>query len=240
MSMPNGDMRCSRRGQRPGRDTACNVDTVDVPVTTAAGSTCGKAVARPARRQPDWRQRQRRHPSDPTRPSRATHARQARSAPAPPRRGTGRPRLRPRHIPPPDPAPRREAADRLPRYRARLLKLGTQRWVVERVFARLHWFRRLRIRWEIPDDIHEAFRTLGCALTCWRRLKSLRQKSLLEAPAATTPGSCGIAPPARTRLSRRQLLLMAHWRVALRISSSRSRSPVSVCAPLRRPRPINC
>jgi transposase len=50
--------------------------------------------------------------------------------------------------------------------------LGTQRWVVERAFAHLHWFRRLRIRWEIRDDIHEAFLTLGCALICWRRLKS--------------------------------------------------------------------
>ncbi|MER5409315.1 IS5 family transposase [Streptomyces sp. NPDC002769] len=52
--------------------------------------------------------------------------------------------------------------------------LGTQRWVVERAFAHLHWFRRLRIRWEIRDDIHEAFLALGCALICWRRLKSLR------------------------------------------------------------------
>lgn len=50
--------------------------------------------------------------------------------------------------------------------------LGTQRWVVERAFAHLHWFRRLRIRWEIRDDIHEAFLTLGCALICWRRLSS--------------------------------------------------------------------
>jgi hypothetical protein len=33
--------------------------------------------------------------------------------------------------------------------------LGTQRWVVPRAFALLHWFRRLRIRWEIRDDIHE-------------------------------------------------------------------------------------
>ncbi|MFI7349423.1 transposase [Streptomyces sp. NPDC049936] len=49
--------------------------------------------------------------------------------------------------------------------------LGTQRWVVERAFAHLHWFRRLRIRWEIHDDIHEAFLILGCALICWRRLK---------------------------------------------------------------------
>jgi transposase len=34
--------------------------------------------------------------------------------------------------------------------------LGTQRWVVERAFAHLHWFRRLRIRWEICGDNHEA------------------------------------------------------------------------------------
>lgn len=52
--------------------------------------------------------------------------------------------------------------------------LGTQRWVVERTFAHLHWFRRLRIRWEIRDDIHEAFLTLGCALICWRRLNVTR------------------------------------------------------------------
>lgn len=50
--------------------------------------------------------------------------------------------------------------------------LGTQRWVVERAFAHLHWFRRLRIRWEIRDDIHEAFLILGCALICWRRLRT--------------------------------------------------------------------
>ncbi|MFE7330996.1 hypothetical protein ACFU8W_39965 [Streptomyces sp. NPDC057565] len=36
-------------------------------------------------------------------------------------------------------------------------------------------YRRLRIRWEIRDDIHEAFLILGCALICWRRVKSPRQ-----------------------------------------------------------------
>ncbi len=41
-----------------------------------------------------------------------------------------------------------------------------------RAFAHLHWFRRLRIYWEIRDDIHEAFLTLGCAVLCWRRLNS--------------------------------------------------------------------
>jgi transposase len=50
--------------------------------------------------------------------------------------------------------------------------LGVHRWVVEAAFALLHWFRRLRIRWEIRDDIHEAFLTLGCAIICWRRLRN--------------------------------------------------------------------
>jgi hypothetical protein len=43
------------------------------------------------------------------------------------------------------------------------------RWVVEGTIALLHWFRRLRIRWEIRDD---AFVTLGCAVICWRRLRT--------------------------------------------------------------------
>jgi len=38
--------------------------------------------------------------------------------------------------------------------------------------ALLHWFRRLRIRWDISDDIHEAFLSLGCSTICWRRLKT--------------------------------------------------------------------
>ncbi|MFD5387922.1 IS5 family transposase [Streptomyces sp. NPDC127074] len=50
--------------------------------------------------------------------------------------------------------------------------LGVYRWVVEGAIALLHWFRRLRIRWEIRDDIHHAFVTLGCAAVCWRRLRT--------------------------------------------------------------------
>jgi len=51
--------------------------------------------------------------------------------------------------------------------------LGVHRWVVEQTNALLHWFRRLRIRWEIRDDIHEAFLSLACGIICWRRLKNL-------------------------------------------------------------------
>jgi transposase len=35
--------------------------------------------------------------------------------------------------------------------------LGTTRWVIERTIAWLHQYRRLRIRYERRDDIHEAF-----------------------------------------------------------------------------------
>ncbi|GAA2814628.1 hypothetical protein GCM10020219_103860 [Nonomuraea dietziae] len=35
--------------------------------------------------------------------------------------------------------------------------MGKHRWVVEQTFALLHAFRRLRIRWEVRADIHEAF-----------------------------------------------------------------------------------
>jgi hypothetical protein len=49
--------------------------------------------------------------------------------------------------------------------------LGVYRWVVEQGFALLHWSRRLRIRWEIHDDIHEAF--LRLAIICWRRLHNI-------------------------------------------------------------------
>jgi transposase len=50
--------------------------------------------------------------------------------------------------------------------------LGVYRWVVEQTIALLHWFRRLRIRWEIRDDIHEAFLSIACSIICWRRLKN--------------------------------------------------------------------
>ncbi|MFE8956439.1 transposase [Streptomyces althioticus] len=35
--------------------------------------------------------------------------------------------------------------------------LGIFRWVVERTISWFHGFRRLRVRWERRDDIHEAF-----------------------------------------------------------------------------------
>ncbi|MFD5407769.1 transposase [Streptomyces griseorubiginosus] len=45
--------------------------------------------------------------------------------------------------------------------------LGTFRWVVERTMSWLHGFRRLRIRWQRRDDIHEVSLGLAvCLVTC--------------------------------------------------------------------------
>ena len=49
--------------------------------------------------------------------------------------------------------------------------LGRGRWVVERTFAWLNQFRRLRVRYDKRADIHEAFLSLGCALICWQSLR---------------------------------------------------------------------
>jgi transposase len=51
--------------------------------------------------------------------------------------------------------------------------LGRMRWVVERTFAWLHQFRRLRIRWEHRPELHQAFMHLACALICQRFLRAL-------------------------------------------------------------------
>nr|WP_234022292.1 IS5 family transposase [Streptomyces ipomoeae] len=51
--------------------------------------------------------------------------------------------------------------------------LGVFRWVVERTIAWLHGFRRLRIRWERRDDIHEAFLGLATCLITHRHVQRL-------------------------------------------------------------------
>ena len=50
--------------------------------------------------------------------------------------------------------------------------LGRQRWVVERTIAWLHQHRRLRVRYERRDDIHEAFLAIGCSLICLKLLRA--------------------------------------------------------------------
>jgi transposase len=53
--------------------------------------------------------------------------------------------------------------------------LGRWRWVVERTFAWLNQFRRLRVRYEKRADIHEGLLLLGCALICWNFLSKTPQ-----------------------------------------------------------------
>ena len=50
-------------------------------------------------------------------------------------------------------------------------RLGRHRWVVERTFAWLNQMRRLIIRYERRDDIHEALLRLGCSLICFNFLQ---------------------------------------------------------------------
>lgn len=50
--------------------------------------------------------------------------------------------------------------------------LGKTRWVVERTFAWLHQFKRLRIRYEIRADLHQGLLQLACSIICLRQLKA--------------------------------------------------------------------
>jgi hypothetical protein len=51
--------------------------------------------------------------------------------------------------------------------------LGVVRWVVERSIAWYHGMKRLRIRWERRDDIHEAFLALATWIITYRHGKRL-------------------------------------------------------------------
>ncbi|MFB7359917.1 IS5 family transposase [Streptomyces gardneri] len=50
--------------------------------------------------------------------------------------------------------------------------LGKARWVVERTFAWLHQFKRLRIRYEIRADLHLGLLQLARSIVCLRRLRT--------------------------------------------------------------------
>lgn len=52
--------------------------------------------------------------------------------------------------------------------------LGNVRYVVERTIAAVHQNRRLKIRYEKRDDLHQAFLTLACVKLCWYRLDPKR------------------------------------------------------------------
>lgn len=92
----------------------------------------------------------------------------------------GRPRRRPRYLYADrgyDSEPHRDALRRLqitPRIARRGTPhgsgLGIVRYVVERTFAWLHQYKRLRTRYERRADLHLALMQLACALICHRKL----------------------------------------------------------------------
>ena len=50
--------------------------------------------------------------------------------------------------------------------------LGVFRYIVEQTIGLLHQFRRLKMRYDKRDDIHEAFVVIAEAVICWRRLRA--------------------------------------------------------------------
>lgn len=50
--------------------------------------------------------------------------------------------------------------------------LGKTRWVVERTFAWLHPFKRLRIRYGMRAELHLGLLQLACGVICLRRLRT--------------------------------------------------------------------
>jgi transposase len=125
----------------------------------------------PARRHPHRLQPQRRHPADPAGRRRAADPRKART-----------PRRRPRELFADGGYDHDKYRHQLracgitPRIARRSVAhgscLGRQRWVVERGFAWLHAFKRLRTRYEHHADIHLDLLRLACALICYRHLPS--------------------------------------------------------------------
>jgi transposase len=48
--------------------------------------------------------------------------------------------------------------------------LGTTRWPIERTLSWLKQFRRLRIRWDRIEQIHQAFHDIANSIIAWRFL----------------------------------------------------------------------
>ena len=56
----------------------------------------------------------------------------------------------------------------VPKVNGRIKKDYVKRWVIERTFAWLSWFRKLVVRWERNHLIYEGFLKLACILICLR------------------------------------------------------------------------
>ncbi|WP_399171331.1 transposase [Streptomyces sp. TLI_171] len=86
-----------------------------------------------------------------------------------PRSALRRPRLRLRQVPQAAVETRDQTGDR-PSQRPTRLRTRRRPMGVERTNAWIHGFRRLRTRWDIRDDMHEAFLKLACCVITYRRV----------------------------------------------------------------------
>lgn len=81
-----------------------------------------------------------------------------------------RPRLRLRQVPSPPARSWHHAEDRPQGHPPTDPALGKTRWFVERTFAWLLQFKRLRTRYETRADLHLGLLQLVCTIICLRRL----------------------------------------------------------------------
>ena len=150
----------------PKRARARSTEAVQAPSSISSSTRPGSRLRLGHGEQP-----QRRHPTDPA----ARRGAGGRRPPRPAASKTGSParrsRLRPRQVPSPRPATRRQARDRASPDRAwlgaRTSALGCRAHL--RLVAQL---KRLLVRYERRGDIHHALLALGCSLVCFRRLRS--------------------------------------------------------------------
>jgi transposase len=85
-------------------------------------------------------------------------------------------------------------------------KLGRHRWIVERTLGWLSKYRRLTIRYERREDIHEAFLHLGCSLIClnystrWVLKGSLKNRLPLPQLRVCGQGLLRVAQACKSRI----------------------------------------
>lgn len=74
--------------------------------------------------------------------------------------------LRERNIKPIIPQRRKPNTNIIPKVNGKIKKDYAKRWIIERTFAWLNWFRRLDIRWERLPEVFEGFLKVACILIC--------------------------------------------------------------------------
>ncbi|MDH6228975.1 transposase [Streptomyces sp. MJP52] len=112
--------------------------------------------------------------------------------------------------------------------------LGAHRWVVERTIARLHGFRRLRIRWERRDDIREAFLGLATCLITHRHVRRLCQDLLSSCAVGEASPAQKNRPIVTVLLRGNHQDLAGHWRLSHAQARITLAAAIQACVRVRR------